>query len=489
MVMLSVTMWYAPCHSSSARSSRLSFSRTPDLSGARRAGRLLNPCHGGVSAGTVAFTRHKQQVCELWCVEAGDLRSISFRRRSGGEYLRSVGQRGYSLLRGLKRIILLLALLAGLLTAVPVAADGQVFSPVPASERGFQVDSAVFSPQTALLAGSSDASNAAWPSAARLQLAGQIYIVQPGDTLSQIAARFHLELASLATANGLKDLDHIEVGQALKLGISSPISTTLPLDGDLLRVQVWPWPPIQGQTLAVWLEASRPVSFELSLDGAPYPVIGQGRRGWALVPIPSLAAPGDKSLVVRAGRSSVAIQVPVEAGSFDMYHIPAAVSRPILDQSQKVQAESARLKKLIGVLSQPGWTPRSRFSSPLEGDYPSSSPYGSRRTYEPNPAVSAHEGQDFSAPAGTPVMAPAAGVVVLAEPLFVRGNAVVLDHGNGVFTGYWHMQELAVQQGDRVEPGQLLGLVGSTGLSTGAHLHWELRVNGVPVDPLQWVER
>jgi murein DD-endopeptidase MepM/ murein hydrolase activator NlpD len=65
---------------------------------------------------------------------------------------------------------------------------------------------------------------------------------------------------------------------------------------------------------------------------------------------------------------------------------------------------------------------------------------------------------------------------------------VVLDHGSGVFTGYWHLQELAVRPGDRVEPGQLLGRVGSTGLSTGAHLHWELRVNGVPVDPLQWVK-
>ena len=192
--------------------------------------------------------------------------------------------------------------------------------------------------------------------------------------------------------------------------------------------------------------------------------------------------------MVVAGRTGLTIPIPLQAGSFDTYHIPAAVSRPILDQAQKVQAEAARLKELTGVQSATGWTPRSRFAGPLEGDYPRSSPFGSRRTYEPNPAVSAHEGEDFSAPAGTPVTAPAEGVVVLAEPLFVRGNAVVLDHGSGVFTGYWHLQELAVQQGDRVEAGQLLGRVGSTGLSTGAHLHWELRVGGVSVDPLQWVE-
>jgi murein DD-endopeptidase MepM/ murein hydrolase activator NlpD len=389
--------------------------------------------------------------------------------------------------RGPAWAILLIALLAGALTAIPVAADGRVFSPLPARERGLQVDSVVFSPQTAPLPGALNGWNAGGLDAEVAQPAGRTYVVQPGDTLSQIAARFDLDLTSLATANHLKNPDHIEVGQTLSLGEAAALPATPSLDGDLVRLQVWPWPPIQGQTMAVWLQASRPVSFEVSLDGAAVPVIGQGRRGWALVPIPALSAPGDKTLQVIAGNTRAAIPVPVGAGSFDSYHIPAAVSRPILDQTQKVQAEAARLRELVNAPGRPGWTPRSRFSSPLEGDYPRSSPYGSRRTYEPNPAVSAHEGEDFSAPAGTPVIAPAAGVVVLAEPLFVRGNAVVLDHGSGVFTGYWHLQELAVRRGDRVEPGQLLGRVGSTGLSTGAHLHWELRVNGVAVDPLQWV--
>lgn len=400
---------------------------------------------------------------------------------------------------GLAWAVLLLILLAGLLGAGPVAADGQVFTPVPPRERGLQVDSAVFSPQPKQWAVLEAAGSASEPAIA----AGETYVVQPGDTLSQIAARFHVDTGSLAGANGLDDPDHIEVGQVLRLVPPASAEMAASADGesraresgpgaedggDLLRVQVWPWPPVQGQTLAVWLQASRPVTFALSLDGVRYPVIGQDRRGWALVPIPALAEPGEKALTVVAGHTGVILPVPLQAGSFDMYHIPAAVSRPILDQAQKVQAEAVQIKELVGIRSATGWTPSSRFSNPLEGDYPRSSPFGSRRTYEPNPAISAHEGEDFSAPAGTPVTAPAKGVVVLAEPLFVRGNAVVLDHGSGVFTGYWHLQELAVQQGDRVEPGQLLGRVGSTGLSTGAHLHWELRVGGVSVNPLQWVE-
>ena len=103
-------------------------------------------------------------------------------------------------------------------------------------------------------------------------------------------------------------------------------------------------------------------------------------------------------------------------------------------------------------------------------------------------SVSAHAGEDFSAPPGTVVRAPAAGTVLLAEPLLVRGNAVILDHGGGVLTGYWHMQKLDVQPGQQVEAGQALGEVGSTGLSTGAHLHWEFRVRGAAADPMQWVE-
>jgi murein DD-endopeptidase MepM/ murein hydrolase activator NlpD len=79
--------------------------------------------------------------------------------------------------------------------------------------------------------------------------------------------------------------------------------------------------------------------------------------------------------------------------------------------------------------------------------------------------------------------------VVLAETLHVRGNATIIDHGDGVFTGYWHQSELKVKVGDVVTAGQVIGLVGQTGRATGPHLHWELYVGGVQVDPLQWTKQ
>jgi murein DD-endopeptidase MepM/ murein hydrolase activator NlpD len=70
----------------------------------------------------------------------------------------------------------------------------------------------------------------------------------------------------------------------------------------------------------------------------------------------------------------------------------------------------------------------------------------------------------------------------------VRGNALVLDHGWGMLTGYWHLSTIEVHVGQRVSQGDLIARIGNTGLSTGAHLHWEMWVGGVNVDPLEWLE-
>ncbi len=80
-------------------------------------------------------------------------------------------------------------------------------------------------------------------------------------------------------------------------------------------------------------------------------------------------------------------------------------------------------------------------------------------------------------------------MVVFAGPLTVRGNATYIDHGWGVYTGYLHQSQLLVQAGDRVETGQLIGMVGNTGRVTGPHLHWEVWVGGVPVQPLEWTSQ
>ena len=117
------------------------------------------------------------------------------------------------------------------------------------------------------------------------------------------------------------------------------------------------------------------------------------------------------------------------------------------------------------------------------------SEYGVFRTYNGGLAESFHYGVDFGGGALLSIYAPAPGRVVFAGPMDIRGNAIFIDHGWGVYTAYFHQEEILVQVGDLVEPGQVIGIVGKSGRVSGPHLHWEVWVNGVPVEPLDWLAR
>ncbi|PMB24345.1 M23 family metallopeptidase, partial [Fischerella thermalis] len=117
--------------------------------------------------------------------------------------------------------------------------------------------------------------------------------------------------------------------------------------------------------------------------------------------------------------------------------------------------------------------------------------YGVRRYYNGKFAKDYyHRGVDYAGPTGSPVVAPAAGKVALvgrvSEGFRVHGNVVGIDHGQGVTSIFMHLSRINVKEGDMVKPGQLIGAVGSTGASTGPHLHWGLYVNGQSVDPTPW---
>jgi hypothetical protein len=121
------------------------------------------------------------------------------------------------------------------------------------------------------------------------------------------------------------------------------------------------------------------------------------------------------------------------------------------------------------------------FRLPVQG--PVTTDFGTHRPYE------YHPGTDFGVNLGTPVAAPARGVVVFEGEEPARGNVLVLDHGAGVYSTYAHLQRFEVESGQDVEAGQTIARVGSTGFSTGPHLHWELWVGGSNVDAMDWTRR
>jgi murein DD-endopeptidase MepM/ murein hydrolase activator NlpD len=111
------------------------------------------------------------------------------------------------------------------------------------------------------------------------------------------------------------------------------------------------------------------------------------------------------------------------------------------------------------------------------------SPFGARR------GGGLHVGLDIAAPEGTPIFAPADGVVVEAGPAAGYGNVIILDHGGGFTTRYGHMSRIKVKKGDRVDAGDVIGSVGHVGWATGNHLHYEVRLNGVPLDPARYIPK
>jgi murein DD-endopeptidase MepM/ murein hydrolase activator NlpD len=112
--------------------------------------------------------------------------------------------------------------------------------------------------------------------------------------------------------------------------------------------------------------------------------------------------------------------------------------------------------------------------------------FGSRSIFNGQPRAP-HAGADFRGATGTPIPAPAAGQVVLAESLFFTGNTVVIDHGEGLYSLLAHLSRIDVAPGQTLVRGDVVGLLGATGRVTGPHLHWTIRLNGARVDPLRVV--
>jgi len=154
--------------------------------------------------------------------------------------------------------------------------------------------------------------------------------------------------------------------------------------------------------------------------------------------------------------------------------------RPSPDDLDRIRREQAELKKIYTSGS------RSRlwqdgFRVPVPGEV--NGPFGTRRLFN-GELQSQHSGVDFRAQTGDPVHTAGSGKVCLAKDLFYSGNAVIIDHGAGVFTSYSHLSRMVVTVGQQVEKGAVIALAGATGRATGPHLHWGAKVNNVSVNPL-----
>ena len=239
---------------------------------------------------------------------------------------------------------------------------------------------------------------------------------------------------------------------------------------------------VQGEVLRLEIEGQGDIT-TLQGFGKQWPVKRLGGNRWiGWIGVDLKQKPGSHEIVWRSGKRAVARErLEVAEGRFRISHIKVQKKMAQFDKETlaRINREVKALKAayLVPVEADPDIALHGR---PVEGV--KSTPFGAQRYVNGEPR-SPHSGIDIAAPEGTPVIAPLAGRVLFVAEMYLNGNTVVLGHGNGLVSVYCHMQSIAVHKGDWVETRQPVGKVGSTGRSTGPHLHWGVRFNNARVDP------
>ncbi len=278
------------------------------------------------------------------------------------------------------------------------------------------------------------------------------------------------------------------VKNSLILGMAiAPIALAAPTQA--LQVQVIPANPKLGDTFSVVIQPDNPAINSrpsVTINQKTYPAFAIAPNKFrALVPTTPLEQPGKRQIQVSAAGQVRNLLLLVGDRKFPVQRINLPPGKAGLEATEYELNQVAAFKQLV--TPQKFWN--GPFLKPNQGRI--TTIYGVRRYYNGKFANDYyHRGVDYAGAAGSPVVAPAAGRVALvgqvSQGFRVHGNIVGIDHGQGVTSIYMHLSRINVKEGDFVKAGQVIGAVGSTGASTGPHLHWGLYVHGQSVDPLPW---
>jgi murein DD-endopeptidase MepM/ murein hydrolase activator NlpD len=218
--------------------------------------------------------------------------------------------------------------------------------------------------------------------------------------------------------------------------------------------------------------------------------VNPGVKYFGLVALPLTSKAGHTHLSVdwtdAAGQHTRKIPFEIFSGNYRIDTLTVEPGKVNLKKSdlERVKREKQELKHIWQSASDYMlW--QSEFELPIESEITSS--FGNQRMFN-NQLKSFHRGTDFRAAVGNPIRAANSGHVRLAKELFYSGNLVIIDHGTGIFSLYAHLSRIDVIAGQQIEKGQQIGLSGATGRVNGPHLHWGIKVNGIYVDPLQFMD-
>jgi len=320
----------------------------------------------------------------------------------------------------------------------------------------------------------------------------QISLPTQGLSVLELSIRNNANTWQLLQSNQLDKFWQILPNDPLFLQTASSASQQYFLPG-IVQVAIDSLPLKQGQTFIIKVNSEKPLEINANLAGINIPFYSENiNEHTALHGISAIAEPGAYPLTLTISdkdsqQYSFEQWVLIKEGyfAFDpiIYVDPQTLDSDLITKEdeifQKIIDKPSSVRLWDGIFKTPVGEPVC-----IRGDY------GNRRSYNDGALFYYHTGIDYGWCAGIDVFAPAKGIVVATEKdQVVRGNALLIDHGWGIFTGYWHLEEFLVNVGDIVEPGQLIAHLGNTGRSGGPHLHFEIIVNGISVDPTEWLTK
>jgi murein DD-endopeptidase MepM/ murein hydrolase activator NlpD len=315
-------------------------------------------------------------------------------------------------------------------------------------------------------------------------------IPEPGEGWLESAARVGENPWTLAALNSIGQQPWLLPGDMLYVRAGDSPPTAFP--DAISRWEIGPVPAVQGRTERIQVELKTPALVRGRLGDYTLNFLASGENEWiSLQGVHAMAEPGLMDLELQLlsaanGEAIFGFRQPFQLVSGEYAFDPVlTVPRDTLDPAYTRPENELLAEVFSRVTMERYWEGEFRFPSSNTEVF--ASYFGSRRNYNDEGYNSYHTGLDFFGAIGDPIFAAAAGKVALAEELRVRGKTTIIDHGWGVYTAYLHQSEIHVSEGEMVQAGDLIGLVGATGRVTGSHLHWEVRVGGVAVEPLEWV--
>jgi murein DD-endopeptidase MepM/ murein hydrolase activator NlpD len=314
------------------------------------------------------------------------------------------------------------------------------------------------------------------------------------DTLLELAVRQNTDPWTIAQVNDISTPEYALPGDVLLLNGGSSDSTSGAFPAPIVSAILDPLPIIQGATVQVKINLSQeatvtgllgdhPLHFFQEQDGSQVALQGiSAIADTGLIPLRIDATLPDGTI------RSFEQMVLLESGNF-LTETINGVDPATIDPAVTVPEDAWLLSEVTAVTPEQIW--HGMFQMPVDSNqFCVRSRYGNRRTYNEGAFHSFHSGIDYGVCSQAhpfDIYAPADGVVIYTGLKTVRGNVTIIDHGQGIYSGLFHQAEIYVSIGEHVTAGQLIGKIGDTGRVTGPHVHWDLWVNGIQVNPNVWL--